>query len=98
MVAAIRQTLTVQADGRIETRSPQLRPGATAEVIVLVESLPSSALVPPTPAQSLAALEQLQRSLGLDRSRAEAWVRQVAEERAASPRAAAPVRGPFPRE
>jgi hypothetical protein len=37
MVAAIRQQVTVQADGLIEVRSPELRAGARAEVIVLVE-------------------------------------------------------------
>ena len=38
MTLAIRQTVTVQPGGLIEIRSPQLAPGARAEVIVLVES------------------------------------------------------------
>jgi hypothetical protein len=37
MVAAIRQRVTVQPGGVIEVRSPDLRPGSSAEVIVLVE-------------------------------------------------------------
>ncbi|HZN68894.1 MAG TPA: hypothetical protein VFB66_26680 [Tepidisphaeraceae bacterium] len=37
MVAAIRQQVTVKADGVIEVRSPDLRAGDRAEVIVLVE-------------------------------------------------------------
>jgi len=37
MTLAIRQTVIVQPDGRIEIRSPQLKPGVQAEVIVLVE-------------------------------------------------------------
>jgi hypothetical protein len=38
MVAAIRQQVTVQAGGLVEVRSPELQPGARAEVIVLVEN------------------------------------------------------------
>jgi hypothetical protein len=37
MVAAIRQNVMVQAGGVVEVRSPELIPGARAEVIVLVE-------------------------------------------------------------
>ncbi|MGB7160501.1 MAG: hypothetical protein WBD40_20720 [Tepidisphaeraceae bacterium] len=37
MVAAIRQNVTVQAGGVVQVRSPDLKPGARAEVIVLVE-------------------------------------------------------------
>jgi len=37
MVAAIRQNVTVQPGGLIEVRSPELMPGARAEVIVLLE-------------------------------------------------------------
>lgn len=37
MVAAIRQRVTVQAGGVIEVRSPELRPGDSADVIILVE-------------------------------------------------------------
>jgi len=38
MVAAIRQQVTVQPGGLVEVRSPELQPGARAEVIVLVEA------------------------------------------------------------
>jgi hypothetical protein len=37
MVAALRETVTVSADGRIEVRSAQFRPGTRVEVIVLEE-------------------------------------------------------------
>ncbi len=42
MVAAIKQTVTVQPGGVIEVRSIDLKEGTTAEVIVLVESLDPS--------------------------------------------------------
>jgi hypothetical protein len=42
MVAAIKQQVTVQPGGVIEIRSPELKPGTSAEVIVLVEDQPSS--------------------------------------------------------
>jgi hypothetical protein len=38
VVAAIKQQVTVQPGGVIEIRSPELTPGASAEVIVLVDS------------------------------------------------------------
>ena len=37
MVAAVRQRVTVQPGGVVEVRSPELAPGAQADVIVLVE-------------------------------------------------------------
>lgn len=37
MVGALKQTVTVQQGGRIEIRSAELKPGLTAEVIVLFE-------------------------------------------------------------
>ena len=86
MVTAIRQTLTVQADGRLEVRSPQLRSGTTAEVIVLVEQTPVTG--PPGPAERLAALDDLQRAMSLDPTQARAWAERVAGERAAYPRTA----------
>jgi hypothetical protein len=61
MVAAIRQQVTVKADGMIEVRSPDLRAGDRAEVIVLVESSPSSRL---DPAESQAAWDRLRRHFG----------------------------------
>jgi hypothetical protein len=48
VVAAIKERVTVQPGGVIEIRSPELTPGTSAEVIVLVEA---SA---PTGAQPLA--------------------------------------------
>ena len=41
MVSAIRQQVTVQTAGVIEVRSPELRAGERAEVIVLVEGSPA---------------------------------------------------------
>lgn len=46
MVAAIKQRVTVQAGGLIEVRSPELRQGQQADVIVLIES---AAATPPRP-------------------------------------------------
>jgi hypothetical protein len=39
MVAAIKQQVTVQPGGVIEIRSPELTPGSSAEVIVLLSSI-----------------------------------------------------------
>lgn len=78
MVAAIRQTVTVGEGGVIEVRSPELRPGARAEVIVLVEQA-GGARRP----LDLAALDALQESLKLNSESAAAWMAQVAAERKA---------------
>ena len=74
MNATIRQTVTVQEEGRIEIYSPDLHPGSTAEVTVVVAESQ-------TPAQRLALLDQFQKSLGLTQQKAEAWAKQVREER-----------------
>ena len=78
MVAAIRQTVTIREDGRVEIRAPELRSGAVAEVIVLMPQEPPAE----TPA-ALETLDRLQKSLRLDRNAAESWIRQVNEERRA---------------
>ena len=76
MVAAIKQLLTVQHDGRLEIRAPELRAGEQAEVIVLVQPQgPAKTLTP------LEALDALQRSLRLDQKSADAWMQQVRAER-----------------
>lgn len=41
MLNGLRQIVTVQPGGLIELRSPELPPGATVEVIVLLESKPA---------------------------------------------------------
>jgi hypothetical protein len=41
MLIAFRQTVQVQPGGLIEMRAPELQPGDTAEVIVLVEKAPT---------------------------------------------------------
>jgi hypothetical protein len=78
MVAAIRQTVTVGPDGRIEIRSSQLQPGTKAEVIILPESSQVS--------QPLILLTELQNSLKLDDAAAQAWARQARDERNSSVR------------
>ena len=78
MVAAIRQSVTVGQDGRIEIRSPQLLPGTKAEVIVMVES--AQAISPQ------AALDELQRSMRLNQETAQAWIDQVRDERQSTTR------------
>jgi hypothetical protein len=78
MVAAIRRTIKVEQNGRIEIRSPQLLTGATAEVIILLESRQTS-----TP---LLLLDDLQRIMGLDRASAQAWARQSRDQRISSAR------------
>ena len=75
MVAAIRQTVTVQTDGRLEIHSPELKPGAQAEVIVLLERST------PTPAERIAAFEELQRRLNLDAATAAKWIEDIRAER-----------------
>jgi hypothetical protein len=76
MVQALRQIVTVRKEGQLEIHAPELRAGAVAEVIVLVE--------PVKPIDWLAALDELQRSMGLTPQRAEQWIKQVNRERAAS--------------
>jgi hypothetical protein len=76
MVAPIKQTVTVQPDGHIEIRSPQLRPGARAEVIVLMEQENKpSALTP------LEAFQKLQDSLKLTPEAAQKWIDEAHAER-----------------
>jgi len=42
MITAYRQKVTVRSDGRIEILEPLFKPGAQAEVIILVENEPES--------------------------------------------------------
>ena len=51
MVAAIRQHVTVQAGGVVQVSSPELTPGASAEVIILITAQPDGR--PPYPAAAL---------------------------------------------
>ena len=68
MVAAIRQTVTVQTAGTVEVRSPELRAGDRAEVIVLIEGAECRPAGSP-----LAALDALQASLQLTATAAAEW-------------------------
>lgn len=61
MQSAIRQHLTVVSDGRLEVRSPALRAGLRAEVIVIVESPAAS---PGAASDSQAAWDRLCRHAG----------------------------------
>jgi hypothetical protein len=74
MVAAIRQLVTEGSDGRIEIRAPELRAGAQAEVIVLMQDTSSAGVV---------ALDLLQNAMKLDAAGAARWTEQVKAERAA---------------
>ena len=78
MVAAIRQTVTIQAGGRLEVQSPELHAGDRAEVIVLIEGREGQA-----PGLTVAALNELQASLKLTASEAAVWVEQARNERQA---------------
>lgn len=78
MVSAIRQTVTVQADGTIEVHAPELRAGARAEVIVLIEAADNCPAGSP-----MESLNALQASLGLTTQVAADWVQAASEERRA---------------
>ncbi len=82
MVQAIREIVTVGSDNSIFVRAPELIPGATAEVIVLVDSENANSIGN----ARLAALKALQESVGLTAEQAEAWVKDADLERKASSR------------
>ena len=75
MVAAIRQTVTIQSGGTLEVHSPQLRAGDRAEVIILLEE-------PRLPSAS-SALDALQANLKLTGPTATQWAQQTRLERQA---------------
>ena len=78
MVAAIRQTVTVREDGKVEVLAPELRSGDVTEVIVLMPSSRERSASTP-----LEALARLQKAMKLDQQSAERWVQEVNEERQA---------------
>ena len=78
MVSAIRQTVTVQSEGTVEVRSPELRAGARAEIIVLIEGAECR-----PPGSPLEALDTLQASLQLTTPAATDWAQQARAERQA---------------
>ncbi len=78
MVAAIRQTVTIESAGRVEVRSPALRVGARAEVIVLIEGDES-----PPARSALEALDALQASFQLTEPAAVDWMQRASAERQA---------------
>ena len=79
MVAAVRQIVKIEANGRIEILSPELRAGTTAEVIVLLPPPPSDLTL--TPAEKVAALCKLRESVALTPESAEKWKQEVRDER-----------------
>ncbi len=78
MVAAIRQTVTIQSAGTVEVRSPELRAGERAEVIVLIERAECQSSGSP-----LEALDALQASLRLTAQAAADWTQRARVERQA---------------
>lgn len=69
MVAAIRQQVTVQPGGVVEVRSPELPPGARAEVIVLLTNQPRPAESPaPAPDSATPQEGAWRRHAGVFRS------------------------------
>jgi hypothetical protein len=78
MVAAIKQRVTVEPGGRIALQSAELRPGESAEVIVMVER-PSES----SPDERLHALRQLRKNLNLTHAAAAGWESDVRAERMA---------------
>jgi putative heme iron utilization protein len=86
MVAAVRQIVKVQSNGRIEIIAPELRAGTVTEVIVLLPQEPMLA----TPAERVAALARLRDSIGLTTKAADDWVAEVRAERNAWNPPAAP--------
>lgn len=83
MVRAIRQSVIVKPGGLVELRSDELRPGATAEVIVLVESPPQAKA--PTD-DRVALLNAAQQAANLTPKDAAAWTDRVRRQRSAASR------------
>jgi len=71
MVTAIRQSVTIQPGGLVELRSPELKEGERAEVIVLLEGRRLSTADKP------AALDRLQSSLNLLDQQIDQWIRGI---------------------
>ena len=82
MVAAIRQRVVVKKGGVVEVRSDELKPGDSAEVIVLVEAEDDPA--PTRETDQVKAFEALQRSMGLKPDAAAAWAAEARRERKAA--------------
>ena len=82
MLPVIRQTLTVQADGRIEIRSPQLRPGDQAEVIVLLSGTrePGPAPAPAPPGRNLTSFIGAAKGTFQSAQDVDAYVRGLRDE------------------
>jgi len=84
MVAAIRQHVVVKKGGVVEVRSSQLRAGANAEVIVLVDADEQKREA--AGGEQARAFEALQHTMGLKAGAAAAWAADARRERKASSR------------
>lgn len=83
MLRAVRQHVTIGPEGSIAIRSPDLLPGAQAEVIVLLDEDEATGAAALDPAARLAALDEVQRLLNLTPEKADAWLWEIREEREA---------------
>jgi hypothetical protein len=70
MVAAVRQIVKVQVDGRLEITAPEFRAGSITEVIVFFPNQQPPAMM----VDRVAALRQLRDSLALSPEAADKWV------------------------
>lgn len=86
MVRAIRQSVTIQPGGVIQVRSDELRPGATAEVIVLVDSPQTVEADASGGSGAIALLEAAQRAVRLTPDAAAQWAEHARRQRTASSR------------
>lgn len=75
MTTAVRRTLTVSPQGRLELLIADLSPGSKADVIVLIESEPTTPA--PTIAPRLAALVQLQQCFNPSDEQLQTWQQEV---------------------
>lgn len=85
MTTAVRQTVTVQADGRLEVIAPELREGTVTDVIVLLPTdAPAGAVVPPlTPEERVAEWDRLRAEVNITAEQAEQWIKEIQAEREA---------------
>jgi hypothetical protein len=91
MMTAVRQTVTVSPEGRLDVAVPELSPGTVTEVIVLVEAASGPSAADSAISARLAALDELQRSMALTPEAAAAWVREIRAERDAWPERGGPL-------
>jgi hypothetical protein len=86
MVRAIRQSVIVKPGGLVELRSDELRPGATAEVIVLVDSPVPGPSATATTEGRIALLDEIQQAANLTAKDAADWADRARRHRTAASR------------